>query len=449
VIDVEEAVIGSILLDPDCYDRAVSQGLEDRLFTSVATRTVYKSIREILDSGKNLDLVILVEHMRSRGSIMKGGGEGFVSGMVDQLPNPNGIEDYVDMMKDTSREVAFRKWLLDIHRKMDRSDRSMDEIISTAEMDLSVIAKTGTGTKGISSARDIMIPLVADIEDGLLGGSSLSTGFADLDLALGGLSNGCLYIAAGRPGMGKTSFALNIGQQVATDPDDPRAVGVISLEMSNGELGLRMLSFESRIPMTDIRRGTLTDEEWKELVAAQRKVGNAPIYIDDSGASQLHKLINRAKRMRAENKIELLIVDYIQLCSTKGGGGGNRVNEVSEISRGLKLLAKTLDIPVIAVSQLSRGVESRPNKRPMLSDLRDSGAIEQDADAVMFLYREGYYHPDKVDPVAGEAAELNIAKHRHGAVGRVKLAWDREITRFDDYIAPMFTPRAVSVSSAD
>ncbi|HEY9854903.1 MAG TPA: replicative DNA helicase, partial [Stenomitos sp.] len=311
-------------------------------------------------------------------------------------------------------------------------DRKLDEIIDEAERIVFDVAQGRRQSKDLSHIKDILQTTFETIEhryenqDNVMG---YGTGYYDMDYMMSGLHASDMIVLAARPAMGKTSFALNLAQNVAKINDLP--VIVFSLEMSKEQLAQRLICSEAKINAHRIKTGFLSETDWPKLTEAIGVLASAPIYIDDTPAITVMEVRGKARRLKALEKKELglIVIDYLQLMSGGGGGDGNRVQEISSISRNLKALARELNVPIIALSQLSRAVESRTDKRPMLSDLRESGAIEQDADIVMFIYRDEYYNPDSVEK---NIAEVIIAKHRNGPVGAVKLFFEKEHTRFEN-----------------
>ncbi|PXV71120.1 primary replicative DNA helicase [Sinimarinibacterium flocculans] len=429
-IEAEQSVLGGLMLDNRAWNE-----LGDRLsaedFYREDHQLIYRAICELVGTARPCDFVTLSEHLKARGQLDEAGGLAYLGSLANDTPSAANVLAYADIV----RERAVLRGLVaaggDIAELGFRADgRSYAELLDIAEQKVFALRSRAEHARSSYHAMpELMKQLEEKIEflrsnpSGLAG---LSTGFVDLDAKTTGLHPGDLVILAGRPSMGKTSFALNVAEHVALYEKKPAAV--FSMEMPAEQLALRMLSSFARIPMGRLRSGDLDDRDWDRLVSQGGLIREAPLYIDETGALSPLDLRARARRIKARHGLGLIVVDYIQLMQVPGTKE-NRTNEISEISRSLKALAKELEVPVIALSQLNRGVEQRDNKRPRMADLRESGGIEQDADLVVFIYRDEVYNRESPD--AG-TAEIIIAKQRNGPLGTVKTAFLGEFTRFDN-----------------
>lgn len=429
-IEAEQSVLGGLMLDNRCW-----HDLADRIrgddFYRADHRLIYQAISDLCNAAKPCDFVTLSEHLRHQNKLEDAGGISYLGTLANDTPSAANVLAYAEIV----RERAVLRSLIstggDIAEMGFRPEgRPHAELIDLAEQKIFAMRNRASHAKGewygmseLMPKVEARIQMLRDNPNGLAG---LSTGFNDLDKLTTGLHPGDLVIIAGRPSMGKTSFALNIAEHVATY--EKKAVAVFSMEMPAEQLALRVLSSFARIDMGKLRAGELGDRDMDRLVSAGGMISEAPLYIDETGALSPLDLRARARRMKNRHNIELLIVDYLQLMQVPGSGD-NRTNEIAEISRGMKALAKELSIPVIALSQLNRGVEQRDNKRPRMADLRESGGIEQDADLIAFIYRDEVYNKESPDK---GTAEIIIAKQRNGPLGTVKTAFLGQYTRFDN-----------------
>jgi replicative DNA helicase len=400
-------------------------------FYAEAHRKIYAAMQALRSQGRPVDLVTLSEELSRRGQLEEVGGTAYLLQLSEATPTAAYAEHYARIVKE--------KWTLrrliqaagEAMRLAYEEAGSLDEILDTAGKKILEVALTKTDTEA-RPMRELVHETFEHIEalfqnKGEVAG--VRTGFKELDGLIGTLAPGSLNIIAARPAMGKTAFALTIAQNAALK--EGVGVGIYSLEMPAAQLTLRMMCSEARIDMNRVRLGQLTDRDFSRLVDVASRLSEAPIYIDDTPDLTLMELRARARRLVSQNQVGLIIIDYLQLMSGPGSGksGENRQQEIAAISRGLKALARELGIPIIALSQLSRAVEARPNKRPMLSDLRESGSIEQDADLVMFIYRDEYYNPHSEK--AG-IAEIIVGKQRNGPTGTVELQFHASHVRFND-----------------
>jgi replicative DNA helicase len=434
-IEAEQSVLGGLMLDNrPFFDLADRLAADD--FYRADHQLIYRAIGELISAIKPCDFVTLSEHLRNQGKLEEAGGIAYLGSLAVDTYSVSNLLHYADIVRERSVLRSLIAIGTDVSAMGYRPEgRTPTQLIDEAEQ--RVFAIRERGAKGASQyyAMPALMDLVEQRIDmmrnnpGSLAG--LSTGFTDFDQKTTGLHPGDLVIIAGRPSMGKTSFAMNIAEHAAIV--NKQAVGVFSMEMSADQLAMRVLSSFGRISQERLRSGQLDDGDWARLVSAGALVREAPLYIDETGALSPLDLRARARRMAARHDIKLIVVDYLQLMQVPGKAE-NRTNEISEISRNLKSLGKELNVPIIALSQLNRGVESRDNKRPRMSDLRESGGIEQDADLVVFIYRDEVYNPQSPDK---GTAEIIIAKQRNGPLGVVKTAFLGHYTRFDN-LAPEY-----------
>ena len=442
-VEAEQSVLGGLLIDNTAWDKAADT-LSDSDFYRYEHKQIYAAIGKLVNAGKPADVVTVFEELTSVGKAEECGGLAYLNALAQGVPSAANLRRYAEIVRErailrklvaTSDEIATAA--------LNPAGRAVNEILDEAEGKIFRINEEGSrGGTGFQSMDRLMVELMDRVnelaEQGAEDVTGVRTGFYDLDRMTAGLQRGDLIILAARPSMGKTAFAINIGEAVAINEGLP--VIIYSMEMGAAQLALRMVGSIGRIDQSNLRTGRLKDDEWGRLAEAVDKLGNAPIYIDESPGLSPSEVRARARRQaRISGQIGLIIIDYLQLMSGNGGGSEeNRATVVGEISRGLKALAKELRCPVIALSQLNRSVETRPDKRPMMSDLRESGAIEQDADIIMFIYRDEYYTKDECKEPG--VAEIIIAKQRNGPVGTVKLAFARQNTKFENlapgYVSP-------------
>lgn len=429
-LEAEQSVLGSILLDNEVFAQ-IEGTLSAEHFYKESHRKLWRACERLFRRNEPMDLVTLTEELRQTGELEAVGSVPYLIGLADSVPTAAYAESY-------ARIVAEKAVLRDL---ISASGSIMQTAYDQALPLEQILDKAESGIFELSSnkrthAFEGMPSLVADSfaqinelfnnPDPI---SGLRTGFRELDTMTAGLQPSSLNVLAARPSMGKTALALTIGQQVALR--EGTTVGIFSLEMSAVQLVMRMLCSEARVDMSRVRNGQLSDRDFQRLADTAGRMSEAKIFIDDAADMTVMELRSRSRRLMAEHSLGLIIIDYLQLMqgSSRSSGGENRQQEISSISRGLKALARELDIPVLVLSQLSRAVESRPNKRPMLSDLRESGAIEQDADLVMFIYRDEYYDPHSEKQ---GIAEVILGKQRNGPVGTVELQFHNAHVRFND-----------------
>ena len=428
-LEAEISVLGSILLDNSVMGILGSLGPES--FYREGHREIYRAMEKLSLRGEPIDLVTLSEELRRSGKLEAAGGMAYLVGLAEQTPTAAYAEHYAKIVLEKATLRRLITAAGEVARLAYDQAAPVEVILDQAGAKILEIAARD-GAEAFQAMRELVHLTFEDIQlryDHEAPDTGLHTGFRELDEFLGGLEAGSLMIIAARPSMGKTAFALTIAQHVALRQHFP--VAIFSLEMPAKQLVTRMLCSEARVDMNRLRQGHITDRDYQRLVEVAGRMSEAPIFIDDAASLTVLELRGRARRLLAQHPVGLIIIDYLQLMAggTSAGGGENRQQEIAAISRGLKGLARELGIPVIALSQLSRAVEARPNKRPMLSDLRESGSIEQDADIVTFIYRDDYYNPNT--DKAG-IAEIIIGKQRNGPTGTVELQFHAAHVRFND-----------------
>ena len=425
----EQSVLGAVFITPETMISLADELTPDD-FYKPANKIVFKTMLSLLEKGEPIDATTMVSALTNQGNISNIGGINYVVELVNSTPTSKNVEHYAKLVKE---KATLRKVIADLSDSLSsayQGDVSIDDIIAKTEKSLLDISNQNAGT-GFRNVADILDTHMQIVEtrsqtDGFVTG--LSTGFVGLDKITTGLHEGNLIILAARPAMGKTALALNIAKHVATVERKPAVI--FSLEMGAEELIERMVASEGMIPGYHLKTGNLSTDEWKRLVHAQSNLYDVPIFVDDTAGIRISDIRSKARKLSQEmGGLGIIIIDYLQLIT--GSKRENRQQIVSEISRELKILAKDLRVPVIALSQLSRSVEQRQDKRPMLSDLRESGSIEQDADIVAFLYRDAYYQKEQADSQeANNVTELILEKNRHGSLGTVKLYFHKEYTKF-------------------
>ena len=426
--EAEMSVLGAMFLDYKCISEAINI-VKDEDFYVERHKELFSAMTELYNLGKPIDIVTLKEQLTLRGSLEKVGGLSFILEIANFVPTTRNIVHYSKIVKEKAVLRRLIKVSDEIADSCYRGDDELDTILGSAEQSILDISrdKASGGPVHIRGLLGESIEKLEKLSDNRQDVTGITTGFIDIDKRTAGLHGSELILIAARPGMGKTSFALNIAQNVATHAKVP--VAIFNLEMPGIQLANRMLASEAMINSDCLKKGNIKDSDWEKIGAAFEMLSNADIYIDDSSSSTVSEICARCRKLKLEKDIGLVVIDYIQLMTTNRRDG-NRQLEISEISRSLKILAKDLDIPVIALSQLNRSVDKRDSKEPVLSDLRESGAIEQDADIVMFLYREGYYKPETEEP---NKAKCIFAKHRNGEIGYDHLTWLGEYTKFSNW----------------
>ena len=431
--DAEAALIGGLLLDPDnqAYDK-IADILSDRDFYHPENKQVFTTIQLLKEQSKVADLLTVSDYLDSGSDFAEKSSINYLRDFVENTAGSSNIIEYARII----REKALLRELIQISTDIAQSaykpeGRSPSELVDLAESNIFEIAERGSRNVAFSEMSDLVKQTYDELDKRSQGGGEItgvSSGFRELDNITAGLQRGELIIIAGRPSMGKTAFALNIAEHTALADDNP--VAIFSMEMSASALAQRMISSLGRVNAHSIKTGKLEEKDWNRIDGAIQQIKNAPIYIDDTPSLTPIELRARARRIQREKGLELIVVDYLQLMSVPGSNE-NRAVEISEISRNLKALARELNIPVIALSQLNRSVEQRTDKRPQMSDLRDSGAIEQDADLIAFIYREEVY--DKETDKKGVAL-IDIAKQRNGDIGEFNLTFLGRYTKFENWV---------------
>lgn len=428
----ECSVLGSVLIQPEIIESV--EVLEPDAFYHAGHKIIFRRMRELAEEGQPIDLVTLTSRLQDSGEIEDVGGVTYLSKLARSVPSTANIDAYVASVynKWTAREF-IRSSIAGIQAAAAGGD--IQRLAASAQQSAAALADKTASKQDFKRINEVLVEVIETTEtkseaykSGKITG--ITTGYRDLDSILGGLQRSDLIIVAARPSVGKTAFALNVAQNVAVRTNE--TVAVFSLEMSAEQLVTRMVSAEGNLEASKMRMGDLGTEDWSKLATAAGVLGGTNIVIDDSPGITVHDIRSKCRRLKKQEGLGLIVIDYLQLItgSGKGRGAENRQQEVSEISRTLKHLARELDVPVIALSQLSRGVEQRQDKRPMMSDLRESGSIEQDADIVAFLYRDDYY--DK-ETEKKNIIEIIIAKQRNGPVGTVELVFLKQFNKFADY----------------
>ncbi|CAM8662868.1 DnaB Replicative DNA helicase [Comamonadaceae bacterium] len=432
-IEGESSVIGGLLLDNEAWDR-VSDILMDADFYRHEHRLIYASIGTLINGNKPADVITVFEHLQNQGKAEEVGGLTYLNSLAQYVPSASNIRRYAEIVRDrsilrklvsASDEIATNAF--------NPKGRPVSEIVDESEQKIFNIGEAGKRNKqGFQSMDNLVVNLldrVQEMADNPNDVTGVPTGFIDFDRMTAGLQAGDLIVLAARPSMGKTALAINIAEHVALNEGLP--VAIFSMEMGAAQLAVRIVGSIGRVDQGHLRTGKLTDEEWPRLSEAIEKLRTISLHIDESAGLNSSEVRANARRLARQcGQLGLIVVDYLQLMSGSGGDGENRATELGEISRGLKMLARELKCPVIALSQLNRSVEQRPDKRPMMSDLRESGAIEQDADIIMFIYRDEYYTKDQCKEPG--VAEVIIAKQRNGPTGTVKLAFMNRFTKFEN-----------------
>ena len=442
-IEAEQSVIGGLLLENEALDK-VADILNAEDFYQFDHKTIFQHIAKLIERNRPADIVTVAESLESMAELTQIGGIAYLASLAQNTPTAANIRRYAEIV----RERAIMRKLVTVGSGIADSayspnGRDAQQLLDEAEAKIFQIAEGGKrSSEGFQDIK-VLLPQVAERIDMLFSRDNPSdvtgipTGFSDLDSMTSGFQGGDLVIVAGRPSMGKTAFSINIAENVALDTGLP--VAIFSMEMASTQLAMRMIGSVGRLDQHRMRTGRLEDEDWEKLTTALGKLNEAPIFIDEGAALSSFDVRARARRLHRQcGKLGLIVVDYLQLMAAPAGRQGeNRATEISEISRSLKALAKELDVPVVALSQLNRSVEQRPDKRPVMSDLRESGAIEQDADLILFIYRDEVYNPDSTDK---GTAEIIIAKQRNGPIGRVRLTFIGEHTRFENFANAGYVP---------
>jgi replicative DNA helicase len=433
-VEAEMSVLGGLMIDNEAFDR-VADVVREEDFYRYDHRLIWAQISRLIEKSQPADVVTVFESLQRAGKADEAGGLVYLNSLAQETPSAANIRRYAEIVRDrsilrrlisTSDEIATNA--------LNPQGKDTRQLLDEAESKIFQISEDGArGSVGFQALPDLLGQVVERIDE-LYNQNNpndvtgVPTGFTDLDRMTSGLQPGDLVIVAGRPSMGKTAFSINIGEHVAIEQGLP--VAVFSMEMGATQLAMRMICSTGRLDQQRLRTGRLVDDDWPRLTNAIQKMQDAQMFIDETPALNSLELRARARRLaRQSGQLGLIIIDYLQLMSATGSGE-NRATEISEISRSLKALAKELHCPVIALSQLNRSLEQRPNKRPVMSDLRESGAIEQDADVILFIYRDEVYNPDSEDK---GSAEIIIAKQRNGPIGALRLTFVGQYTKFENF----------------
>ncbi len=437
-IEAEQSVLGGLLLDNAAWDR-IADFIGEEDFYRFDHRLIFQAIVKLINSSRPADVITVFDFLNAAGKADDAGGLTYLNALAQNTPSAANIRRYAEIVRDRG---VLRKLITAADeiagQALNPQGKEVKQMLDEAEAKIFAIAEEGArGAQGFQAIQPLLTQVVERIDelynrDHTSDITGVPTGFVDLDRMTSGLQPGDLIIVAGRPSMGKTAFSINIGENVAIDSGLP--VAVFSMEMGGAQLAMRMLGSVGKLDQHRLRTGRLIDEDWPRLTYAIQKMNEAQFYIDETPALSSIELRARSRRLSRQcGKLGLIIIDYLQLMAGNSGGE-NRTTEISEISRSMKGLAKELGCPVIALSQLNRSLEQRPNKRPVMSDLRESGAIEQDADVILFIYRDQVYNPDSPDK---GTAEIIIGKQRNGPIGSVRLSFLGEYTKFDNYIGSL------------
>ena len=426
-VEAEQAVIGSMLTDRDAVISAI-EVLKEEDFYREDNKTIYEAILNLYNRSEPIDIITLKAELTSMGMFDKIGGLEYIVGLPEKVPTTANVEKYISIVKEKSELRRLIKAANEIIEQGYDPTENIDDIMNSAEKKIFNIMQD-KDQKSYSPIKDVLIDAFTELEQLYNQKQHITgvpTGFIDLDYKTAGLHNSDLILIAARPAMGKSAFALNIATNAALKAKVPAVL--FSLEMSKEQMVNRILCSEAMVDSNKVRTGKIDDDDWIKLADTMGDLSEAPIYIDDTPGISINEIRAKCRKLKLEKNIGLVVIDYLQLVQgSSKRAQGSREKEISEISRSLKILAKEINVPVIALSQLSRAPEQRPDHRPMLSDLRESGAIEQDADIVMFLYRDDYYNEDSEDK---GLAEVIVAKHRAGSTGTVKLVWLGNYTKF-------------------
>ena len=425
-IEAEQAILGCMLTDRDSVIAAIEVLKEDAFYRE-DNKAIYAAILSLYSKNEPIDIITVKAELIETGSFERVGGLEYLASLPERVPTTANVDKYIKIVEEKAmlrNLIGSANELIAIgYDETEDEDRIMD----MAEKKIFDLAQK-KNTKGYTAIKDVLVETFAKLEElynskGQLSGTP--SGFKDYDLKTSGLHDSDLVIVAARPAMGKSAFAINIATNVALQAK--KGVAIFNLEMSKDQVGNRILCSEALVDSNKVRTGQLDDEDWVKLASTLTRLSEAPIYIDDTAGISIMEIRAKCRKLKIEKDIGLVVIDYLQLIQGSGKKNASREQEISEISRSLKILAKELHIPVIALSQLSRSVEKRDDKRPMLSDLRESGSIEQDADQVIFIYRDDYYNEDSEKK---NVAEIILAKHRGGSTGTVDLAWLPSYTKF-------------------
>lgn len=429
--EAEQAILGGMMIYPNVTGVVFDQNLQEKDFYLDIHQRIFSAMMDICDSGKPVDVTTLIARLQDKEQLNLVGGADYIIKLSDTAISPANSMSYIEIIKSKAHVRRLIETAQEIVEEGFDGASSLDEIMDKAERDILNVTRDRKATE-FRSSRQVVSTVMQELvklrnSDTRITG--IKTGYTDLDNMTNGFQRGDLIILAARPAMGKTAFALNLALNASFY--NPGAIAIFSLEMPAEALMKRILSAKSAVESSKLRSGFISDEEFNKLNEAANELMATKLFVDDSSNVKISEVFSKCRKLKSEHGLDMVVVDYLQLISGSGRGSDNRQQEISEISRSLKSLAREMKCPVIALSQLSRSVETRPDKHPMLSDLRESGAIEQDADIVMFLYRDEYYnkeHDGEENPT--DKTDVDIAKHRNGATGRVELAFQKSISAF-------------------
>jgi replicative DNA helicase len=438
-IEAEQSLLGALLLDNQAFDRVADLVTAEDFYRD-DHRRIWRHISKLIEHGRPADVVTVSESVDASEDKDKTGGPAYLGALAQNTPSALNIRRYAELVRERSVQRRLAQVATEIAESaLAPAGKEVGQLLDEAESKIFQIAESGARRdQGLLEIKPVLAKVFERIDhlyhrDNPSDVTGVPTGYTRIDQMTSGMQPGDLVIVAARPSMGKTALALNIAEHVAVDNGLP--VAIFSMEMSSTQLAMRMLGSIARVDQHKMRTGRLNDKEWGDLSEAMGKLHETPLFIDEGGALTALEVRARARRLKRQySKLGLIVIDYLQLMAASTQGE-NRATEISEISRSLKAMAKELDVPVIALSQLNRAVDQRPDRRPVMSDLRESGAIEQDADVIMFIYREVVYKPDLPDEQRG-MAEVIIGKQRNGPIGTVKLTFLGQHTRFENYQDP-------------
>ena len=428
-VESEQSILGSIILDKEAII-TVAETIQPMDFYKEAHKIIYESMLKLNSNNEPIDLITLIEELRKEGHLDSIGGISYLTSLSTIVPTTSNVKYYANIVKEKSVMRQLIKASNEIINLGYDASTDVQEILDKAEKNIFDISqeKSGDDIQPINVVLQDTFEMIEKLCTDKIEVTGITTGFADLNKKINGLQRTDLILLAARPAMGKTAFSLNLVQNAALKGD--ASVAVFSLEMSKEQLVQRMLSAQSNVELSKIKTGNLGESDWPRIIDGMAVLSEANIFIDDTPGIKISEIRSKCRRLKIEKGLDLILIDYLQLMEGEGKNE-NRQQEIAKISRSLKILAKELDCPVVALSQLSRSPELRKDHRPILSDLRESGSIEQDADIVMFLYRDEYYHDDSEKKNIGEVI---IAKNRHGETGNVELVWFGQVQKFADKI---------------
>ena len=432
--DAECAVLGGIMLDPEAFERLEGILIPEHFYIA-ANGFIFNAIHSLASESKPVDALTVKDYLERTGELDQCGGEAYLGDLISMIPTSANVRHYAEIV----RERAILRQLLKVCSKISQEVyenpiKPVGEHLDASESQILAVAENFSSTKPtFQNLKELIQEGYQELQrryEDQRKITGIATGFTDLDEKTAGLQRGDLIVIAGRPSMGKTAFVMNLAQNAAIRDVEPNAVAVFSLEMSAQQIGMRLLAAESRVDMSKMRTGTFATDDWRKLASGTGKLSEAAIFVDDTPGISVLEVRSKCRRLKREQgRLDLVLIDYLQLMT--GNANADRKDlEISEMTRSLKGLAKELDVPIIILSQLNRSLESRADKRPMMSDLRESGAIEQDADVIMFIYRDEVYNKK---PENEGLAEIIIAKQRNGPIGTTRLTFLKEFTRFENF----------------